>query len=76
MLAAVALSVVIGGKPALSRLGRRCLIGRSWLLIAILIPSALFFFSTAIVSVLYEETIAWANLGRGSEFLELPMPIS
>ena len=66
---------MVGGRSALARLGKRCWTGRSWLAIAVLIPSALFFLATVIVAGFYGEPIAWKNLGRGLEFPELPRPV-
>jgi uncharacterized protein len=73
MLAAIAVTVATGGRPALARLGRGCVMGRRWLLIAVLIPAALFFAATAIVAAFYGETIEWANIGRGTELADLPL---
>lgn len=75
MAAAIAVTGLRGGRNALVRLGRQCLMGGRWHLIAIVIPAALFFTATAIVAAFYRETIDWMSIGRSTEFPELPRPV-
>ena len=46
--------------------------GRLWIIIAILIPAALFLLAAAVIAVFYGAPIEWPNTGRSTEFPELP----
>jgi membrane protease YdiL (CAAX protease family) len=75
MMAAVVLTSVVGGRPDLSRLAKRCLSGGRWIAIALLIPAGLFVASSAIIAVFSDVSIAWTNTGRSTEFPEFPRPL-
>ena len=46
-----------------------------WIVIAVLIPAALFFISTAILAVSDNAAIEWRDIGRSTEFPELSRPV-
>ena len=60
-------------RPDSSR--KRCATGGRWIIIAILIPAALFLLATAIIAVFYRAPIEWRSIGRSTEFPELPRSI-
>jgi uncharacterized protein len=75
MLSAVIVTSLAEGQPGLARLAKHCTTGGVWMFIAILIPAALFFFATAIISVLFGAAIEWAHIGSSTEFPELPRSV-
>lgn len=75
MVAAIYVTSLIGGQPALARLANRCLAGRRWNVVAVLIPAGLFLASTAMIAVFFGASIEWKNIGRSTEFPELPSPV-
>jgi membrane protease YdiL (CAAX protease family) len=75
MVAAIVVTSLAGGQPALARLAKRTATGRVWIVIALLIPSGLFLIAIAIIAVFYGHAIEWANIGRSAEFPELPRPV-
>lgn len=75
MVAAIAMTAAIRERSALAHLGRRCVGGGRWLLVAVLIPAVLFFLATAIVGWFYGETIEWTSIGRSTEFPEMSRPV-
>jgi membrane protease YdiL (CAAX protease family) len=75
MLAAVVLTFVVGGQPAVSRLAKRCVSGGRWIAIAVLIPAALFLASSAIIAMFSDVAIEWTNTGRSTEFPVFPRPL-
>jgi membrane protease YdiL (CAAX protease family) len=75
MLAAMIVTSLTEGRPGLTRLAKRCATGGRWIIIAILIPAALFLLATAIIAVFYRAPIEWPSIGRSTEFPELPRSI-
>jgi uncharacterized protein len=75
MLAAMIVTSLTEGRPGLTRLAKRCAAGGRWIIIAILIPAALFLLATAIIAAFYHARIEWPSIGRSTEFPELPRPI-
>jgi uncharacterized protein len=73
MVAAVAVTSLIGGQPARSRLARRGVAGGRWIALAVLIPAGLFLVSTGLIAFT-DSSITWENIGRSTEFPELPRP--
>ena len=49
--------------------------GRLWIVIAILIPAALFLLATAIIKTVYGAPIGWRSVGRPTGFPELPRSV-
>jgi len=72
MVAAIVVTSLVGGQPAIARLAKRSATGRVWIVIAVLIPAGLFLIAIAIITVFYGHAIEWANIGRSVEFPELP----
>jgi membrane protease YdiL (CAAX protease family) len=75
MVSAIVVTFLAEGQPALARLARRCISGRVWIIIAILIPAGLFFTATASIVVFSGAAIEWSNVGRSTEFPELPRSV-
>ena len=76
MLAAILVSAWLGGVPALVTLGKRCLRGGVWLVIAVAIPAAAFLLALAVVAMLSGQAPNWSNLGRNPELPELSASLS
>jgi hypothetical protein len=68
MLAAMIVTWLAEGQPALARLAKRCVRGDVWIIIAILIPAGLFLIATAIIAVFAGAAIDWSGIGRSTEF--------
>jgi len=75
MLAAVVITSRVEGRGGLARLARRCTTGAVWMVIAVLIPAGLFFIATAVLAASDGASIEWRQIGRSTEFPELPRAV-